>query len=277
MQLLDREIAVLNRSAHPRVDARPGQLGGFAVTVTKDLAGTDPAGLVIRLENRLTGLEALKAKTLSEIERMRAEMARAREDGSKAFPQAGKFAAARERAYEIERQLEKAAKPQQRDQPQQTAGGPQPQTGPVRWPGPGLRHEEHGRSQVGSCAHERRRQVQRLDCGGRRRWGRSLSCLPVTTATVGRSCRLARIQMSGGMSTVGISDAADDHVHGGVVLRMQVPVPVGLDLMVHGWAKRHREAPTPAAPDQRRPNLQPTLTGMNTFRLIWPGCRPPVS
>ena len=148
MQFLDREIVALNRSTHRRADARPGQLGGFAHTVrtqrilgtvqatlaldgvpesgirltAKDLAGLDPAGLVIRLENRLTGLEALKAKTLSEIERMRAEMARAREDGSKAFPQADKLAAARERVREIERQFEEAAKPQQRDQPQQRVG-----------------------------------------------------------------------------------------------------------------------------------------------------------
>jgi hypothetical protein len=148
MQFLDREIAMLNRSAHPRADARPGQLGGFAVTVStqrilgtvqatlaldgapesgirltaKDLAGLDPAGLVIRLENRLNGLEALKTKTLSEIERMRAEIARARGDGSRVFPRADHLAAARERAREIERQLEQAAKPQQQDQSQQAVG-----------------------------------------------------------------------------------------------------------------------------------------------------------
>lgn len=147
MQFLDREITGLNRSAHPRADTRPGQLGGFAVTVStqrilgtvqatlalggvpesgirltaKDLAGTDPAGLVIRLENRLTGLEALKTKTLSEIERMRAEMARAREDSGRAFHQAGQLAAARERVRGIERQLEEAAKPQQQEPPQQSA------------------------------------------------------------------------------------------------------------------------------------------------------------
>ena len=53
---------------------------------------------------------------------MRAEVARAREDSGRPFPHSGQLTAARERAREIERQLEEAAKPQQREQPQQSAG-----------------------------------------------------------------------------------------------------------------------------------------------------------
>ena len=45
----------------------------------KDLADTDPAGLILRLENRLTGLEALETKTRHEIDRLGIEAARARE------------------------------------------------------------------------------------------------------------------------------------------------------------------------------------------------------
>jgi hypothetical protein len=147
MQFLDREISTLARSSHPRIEARPGHLGGFNLTITtqrilgttqatlaldgapesqlrltsKDLAETDAAGLIIRLENRLQGLEALKTKTLGEIERLHAEMAHAREDTSKPFAQSSQLTAARQRVQEIQRQLEEAARPQQRDQ-QQPAG-----------------------------------------------------------------------------------------------------------------------------------------------------------
>jgi hypothetical protein len=112
-QFLERETTTLAHSSHPRIEARPGQLGGFDITTAtsrrlgttqitvaldgipesgiwltaKDLADTDPAGLVIRLENRLTGLEALKAKALNEIDRLDTETARAREDTSKGWSQ----------------------------------------------------------------------------------------------------------------------------------------------------------------------------------------------
>jgi hypothetical protein len=49
--------------------------------------------------NRL--LEAHKTKTLNEIDRLGTEAARAREDTSKPFPQAGQLAAARDRARQI--------------------------------------------------------------------------------------------------------------------------------------------------------------------------------
>ena len=148
MQFLEREATALARNGHPRIEARPGQLGGFDVTTAtsrrlgttqitvgldgvpesgiwltaKDLADTDPAGLVIRLENRLTGLEALKAKTLNEIGRLRTEAARAREDIRKPFAQTDQLAAARDRARLIEKQLEEAVRPSQPDEHDEPPG-----------------------------------------------------------------------------------------------------------------------------------------------------------
>jgi hypothetical protein len=148
MQFLERETTALARSSHPRIEERPGHLGGFDVTtatsqrlgttqvtialdgvpeseiwlIAKDLADMDPAGLVIRLENRLTGLETLKAKTLNEIDRLGTESARAREDTSKPFPQADQLAAARDRARQIDKQLAKAARPSQPDEHDRPAG-----------------------------------------------------------------------------------------------------------------------------------------------------------
>ena len=85
-----------------------------------DLAETDPAGLIIRLENRFTGLESLHARTAAEIDRLRTEAARAREDIDKPFPQSGQLAAARDRVRRIDEQLKEAATAQQ------TGGHPEP-------------------------------------------------------------------------------------------------------------------------------------------------------
>ena len=141
LQLLDREVTALAGSGRPRIEARLGHLGGFGVTAATcrvlgttqltvaldgapeseirltaaDLAGTDPAGLVIRLENRLTGLESLKARTAAEIGRLRIEAARARDDIEKPFPQSGQLAEARDRVRRIEEQLKEATRAQQQD------------------------------------------------------------------------------------------------------------------------------------------------------------------
>ena len=148
MQFIQREITALASSGHPRAEAQPGQLGGFDLSATtqrilgtiqvtlafegvpesdvrltaKDLADMDASGLIIRLENRLSGLEALRAKTLHEIDRQHAEAAHAGEDSGKPFPQSGQLTAARERVQVIQRQLEEAAKPQQPDQGRESAG-----------------------------------------------------------------------------------------------------------------------------------------------------------
>jgi len=141
-QLLERDMTALADSGQQRVENLAGHLGGFdlsttarrvlgvmEITLTLDcaaeaeirlsaaeLAAADPARLVIRLENRLTGQDALKVRTLDEIDRLRAELARAREDVGKPFPQSGQLAAACARAAEITKQLEEAAVSRKRDE-----------------------------------------------------------------------------------------------------------------------------------------------------------------
>lgn len=81
-----------------------------------DLADTDASGLIIRLEHRLSGLEAAKTRALQEIDRLHAEAAHASEDLGKPFLQTDRLTAARDRVREIERQLEEAAKPHSREE-----------------------------------------------------------------------------------------------------------------------------------------------------------------
>jgi hypothetical protein len=135
-QVLQREAASLT-GGQRRTGTRAGHLGGFDVTAmsdrvlgtiqvvvaldgapgtelrmtAEDVAGADPAGLVIRLENRLSGLESLKTRTLDEIDRLRTEAARASDDLGKPFAQASQLAAARDRVRDIGEQLEEAARP----------------------------------------------------------------------------------------------------------------------------------------------------------------------
>jgi N12 class adenine-specific DNA methylase len=141
-RFIEREITNLASSSHRQAEGRPGHLGGFEVATAtrrvlgttevtlalegapgaeirltaKDLAEIDPARLVIRLENRLSGLEALRTKSLGDIRRQEAEAGHAREDMGKPFPQAGQLAAARDRVRQIEKQLQEAAAPTPADQ-----------------------------------------------------------------------------------------------------------------------------------------------------------------
>jgi N12 class adenine-specific DNA methylase/SAM-dependent methyltransferase len=129
------------KSSHKRLTERPGQLGGFdltaviervlgTVTVTIALDGApgaelrmapadirthDPGKLIVRLEGRLAGLESLKTRTLTDIDRLITEAGRARDDLDKPFTQAGQLAAARERVREINEQLKQEAKPPRDD------------------------------------------------------------------------------------------------------------------------------------------------------------------
>ena len=83
------------KSGHPRLQERPGDLGGFPQILTvervlgsmnvivaldgapgtdirmspADVKNADPAKLIIRLENRLAGLDSLRTRTLAEIGR----------------------------------------------------------------------------------------------------------------------------------------------------------------------------------------------------------------
>lgn len=66
---------------------------GAELRMTPDeTESSDSAKLIVRLEGRLAGLEALKAKTLAEIERLASESDRAREDIARPFAQAGRLA-----------------------------------------------------------------------------------------------------------------------------------------------------------------------------------------
>jgi hypothetical protein len=137
IQTVQQELARLATSSHQQYQVRPAQLGGFEVTATvqrtlgtteavlaldgapgtdlrlapKDLADADPARLIMRLENRLAGLETLKTKTQTEAERLRAETAHAAADLGKPFPQATQLTAVRDRAAQIDQKLKQAAMP----------------------------------------------------------------------------------------------------------------------------------------------------------------------
>ena len=105
------EGALLN-SSHRRLEKRSGELGGFAVSVTvervlgsmnvimvldgapgtevrmtpAEIKATDPGKLIIRLENRLSGLESLRSRSVSEIDQLTTEAAHARDDIARPFP-----------------------------------------------------------------------------------------------------------------------------------------------------------------------------------------------
>jgi N12 class adenine-specific DNA methylase len=85
-----------------------------------DLGETDPVGLVARLENRLTRLEASKANALAEMDHARSERAHATASIGSRFAQTADLVAARNRSREIDEQLEAAAAP-----PESQAAGPE--------------------------------------------------------------------------------------------------------------------------------------------------------
>jgi hypothetical protein len=77
-----------------------------------EVKGTDPAKLVIRLENRLSCLESLRSRSLSEIDQLTSEATHARDDIARPFPQAGQLASARDRVARLEEKLRETARPQ---------------------------------------------------------------------------------------------------------------------------------------------------------------------
>jgi hypothetical protein len=109
---------------------------GTELTLTQaDLAEADPAGLVARLEHRLTRLEALRAQAEADITRTRSERDHATASLGKPFPQAATLAAARDRARDIDEQLQQAATPVDvaEQQPRASAiRSPETSPGPVR-------------------------------------------------------------------------------------------------------------------------------------------------
>src|ERR1035441_9206865 len=138
-QLTAQMAEALFKTSHRRLHEQAGELGGFAMTVTvervlgtmnvimaldgapgtdvrmtsAEVKGVDPGKLIIRLENRLSGLESLRSRSLSEIDQLTAEAAHARDDIARPFQQAGQLAAARERVARLDEQLRQTAAPPQ--------------------------------------------------------------------------------------------------------------------------------------------------------------------
>ena len=80
-----------------------------------EVKAADPGKLIVRLEGRLSGLESLRTRTLTEIDQLTTEAAHARDDIDKPFPQAGQLTAARERVREIDEKLKHEAAPPRQD------------------------------------------------------------------------------------------------------------------------------------------------------------------
>ncbi len=80
-----------------------------------EVKGTDPGKLIIRLENRLSGLESLRSRSPAEIDQLTAEAAHTRDDIARPFPQADQLATARDRVLCLDEQLRQTAAPSHRN------------------------------------------------------------------------------------------------------------------------------------------------------------------
>ena len=76
-----------------------------------EVKSADPGKLIIRLENRLSGLESLRSRSLSEIDQLTIEAARAREDLARPFLQADQLTAAHDRVLRLVEHLRRTATP----------------------------------------------------------------------------------------------------------------------------------------------------------------------
>jgi hypothetical protein len=158
-QHLRRQLAeeAANQLGYRQRTLQMGELGGFPLTATitnvlgevrvtlafdgapgtemtvtpRDLAELDPVGLVTRLENRLTRLEATKAQALAETEHARSEIDHATASIGKPFPQTAELSAARQRSRQIDEQLEAAATPPQAQDPEIKTDGAAVQAHPI--------------------------------------------------------------------------------------------------------------------------------------------------
>lgn len=118
---------------------QPGQLGGFPLTAkveralgttsitvclegapgttirlsAGELQDADPVGLVTRFETRLTHLEERKAEAQAGTEHAHREIAHAHANLGQPFPQATQLAYARDRAHQIDHELQQMAAPSQ--------------------------------------------------------------------------------------------------------------------------------------------------------------------
>jgi N12 class adenine-specific DNA methylase len=141
-KVLEREVASMDGQREIRVHI--GRLAGFplaasverslgrtSVTITfdgaprssiqvpaADLGGADPAGLVTRMENRIGRLDEHKGEALSGVQHARQEISHAAESIGEPFPHSAELGQARDRARQIDEQLQQMATPsQQAEQP----------------------------------------------------------------------------------------------------------------------------------------------------------------
>jgi N12 class adenine-specific DNA methylase/SAM-dependent methyltransferase len=134
-KILIRQVASLDgqRESHvpvghlagfPLIGSAQRSLGSTSVTISfdgaprtsiqlpaADLHDADPTGLVTRLENRIGRLEEHKANATAGIERAYGEIAHAADSIGQPFPHAVQLAQARERARQIDEQLQQMATP----------------------------------------------------------------------------------------------------------------------------------------------------------------------
>jgi hypothetical protein len=175
----------LLKSSHRRLEERPGELGGFPVTVTvervlgsmnvilvldgapgteirmnpAEVRSVDPGKLIIRLENRLSGLESLSSRFQSEIDQLTAEATHARDDIARSFPQADQLAAARDRVARLEEKLRERVAPSRRSSDDWLTAAAMHDMGAMAGiPGAALNGSGHQNSQPQSAA-----QVSRQD------------------------------------------------------------------------------------------------------------------
>jgi len=118
--VLDEAANICRIAYLPELYSHLGSRGMVPVTILQShqqgVAVWGESGkLIIRLENRLSGLESLRSRSLSEIDQLTAEAAHARDDIARPFQQAEQLAAARHRVARLDKQLRQTAAPPQRN------------------------------------------------------------------------------------------------------------------------------------------------------------------
>jgi hypothetical protein len=167
-KILEREVASLDGRRESRVQL--GRLADFPLTgnversmgttlatisfdgaprtalqlLTTDLTNADPGGLITRLENRIGCLEEHKTDATTGIEHARQEITHATDSIGQPFPHAAQLTQARERAHQIDEELQRMAAPPQQAAPTETCapiirGSDGPDLQPVRPGTAGLR------------------------------------------------------------------------------------------------------------------------------------------
>ena len=171
--LIAEQDQALTRSGHRRLAGPLGELGGFPMLVTTEhvlasvnitieldgapgtairmtpaeVATADPGRLIVRLEGRLPAWRPSRQNRSPRSSRLTAEAGHARDDLRTPFAQAGKLAAARERAQQIDEQLSRAATRDRPDPGRAAAATPD-------WVPEALRNPEDPRWLAAAAMHD---------------------------------------------------------------------------------------------------------------------------